>query len=459
MEILVTTIFHEDNPISLLTASLTICLIGKGILYEDDDEPIKLLDQDYSNVIKEYHMSLIGKILNPKKQDNLKEIGSRLGHVDTLELLEGRMLIDVDSRRPLKFKGKLNLQKVKKLPLSSNMRCCLSIALFVGYCPSLSRSQSQAERGDVFARVQLPPNSARQNSIRNYHNTGLELTRQPSLREHHSSAVQARHPIAPRSHVYGDRQYDAEAYLRRNRGEENRYGSHKDRIVRGRDKHKNKRYGDSRYGNGPYDRKYGNTWRQKPRQDKTIVYDDVAGQVSGSRDVVTSDVVPYEHSSNSKEKQRLIDFNNQNSEVQKTGEERQSKRLASAIVTPSRLLQAAEDNATVRTKGATRSLTYSPLNKEDANAMEDDQMIGALNDMELITMMKVLMECNVQEDDLLGEDLMEMEDGVQPYIQGVTSKAKVIKHGSKTAKGSTVKGNKNNVPLGIQSRKTEFLRR
>lgn len=192
---------------------------GKGILYEDDDEPIKLLDQDYSNVIKEYHMSLIGKILNPKKQDvikliqkmptqwgmqdritandlgngkflfnftseedinyvlrkghfhfnycmfvlvrwepivhddypwvipfwvqligiplhlwtvkNLKEIGSRLGHVDTLELLEGRMLIDVDSRRPLKFKGKLNLQKVKKLPLSSNMRCCLSIALFV----------------------------------------------------------------------------------------------------------------------------------------------------------------------------------------------------------------------------------------------------------------------------------------------------------------------------------------
>lgn len=253
-----------------------------------------------------------------------------------------------------------------------------------GYCPSLSRSQSQAERGDVFARVQLPPNSARQNSIRNYHNTGLELTRQPSLREHHSSAVQARHPIAPRSHVYGDRQYDAEAYLRRNRGEENRYGSHKDRIVRGRDKHKNKRYGDSRYGNGPYDRKYGNTWRQKPRQDKTIVYDDVAGQVSGSRDVVTSDVVPYEHSSNSKEKQRLIDFNNQNSEVQKTGEERQSKRLASAIVTPSRLLQAAEDNATVRTKGATRSLTYSPLNKEDANAMEDDQMIGALNDMELV---------------------------------------------------------------------------
>ncbi|KAF3497871.1 hypothetical protein DY000_02053387 [Brassica cretica] len=84
------------------------------------------------------------------------------------------------------------------------------------------------------------------------------------------------------------------------------------------------------------------------------------------------------------QKKKLIDFNNQNSEVQKSGEERQSKRLASAIVTPSRLLQAAEDNATVRTKGATRSLTYSPLNKEDANAMEDDQMIGALNDMELV---------------------------------------------------------------------------
>lgn len=44
-------------------------LKGKGILYEDDDDPIKLTDQDDSQIIKEYLMSLIGKILNPKKQN------------------------------------------------------------------------------------------------------------------------------------------------------------------------------------------------------------------------------------------------------------------------------------------------------------------------------------------------------------------------------------------------------
>lgn len=36
----------------------------------------------------------------------MKRIGGRLGHVDTIELKAGRMLIDIDSRRPLKFKRK-----------------------------------------------------------------------------------------------------------------------------------------------------------------------------------------------------------------------------------------------------------------------------------------------------------------------------------------------------------------
>lgn len=41
---------------------------GKGILYEDDYQPIKLLDRDDSYVIKDFGKALIGKILNPKKQ-------------------------------------------------------------------------------------------------------------------------------------------------------------------------------------------------------------------------------------------------------------------------------------------------------------------------------------------------------------------------------------------------------
>lgn len=44
-------------------------LKGKGILYENDDEPIQLLEDDGPQAIKEFNLSLIGKILNPKKQN------------------------------------------------------------------------------------------------------------------------------------------------------------------------------------------------------------------------------------------------------------------------------------------------------------------------------------------------------------------------------------------------------
>ncbi|XP_056860149.1 uncharacterized protein LOC130508589 [Raphanus sativus] len=38
---------------------------GKGILYEDHDGPIQLDDQEDSHTIREYRMSLIGKVLSP----------------------------------------------------------------------------------------------------------------------------------------------------------------------------------------------------------------------------------------------------------------------------------------------------------------------------------------------------------------------------------------------------------
>lgn len=169
-------------------------LKGKGIQY-DDDEPNQLTAEEDDHVIKKFLMSLIGKILNPKKQNvekliqtmptqwgmqdlitandlgngrflfnftseedlksvlskgpfhynycmfvlvrwepivyddypwiipfwvqlsgiplhywilkNLRKIGERLGHIDTIELSEGQMLIDIDSRLPLKFSKKL----------------------------------------------------------------------------------------------------------------------------------------------------------------------------------------------------------------------------------------------------------------------------------------------------------------------------------------------------------------
>lgn len=42
---------------------------GKCILYDDDDAPIKLTDQDDSVLVNEFRLTLIGKILNQKKQN------------------------------------------------------------------------------------------------------------------------------------------------------------------------------------------------------------------------------------------------------------------------------------------------------------------------------------------------------------------------------------------------------
>ncbi|KAL0731209.1 hypothetical protein Bca4012_027303 [Brassica carinata] len=234
---------------------------GKGILYDDDDAPIKLTDQDDTQLINEFSLTLIGKILNPKKQnidkllqkmpsqwgmedritandlgdgkfllnfnsedelksvlrqgpfhfnfcmfvlvrwepivhddypwiipfwvrvigvplhlwtvENLKNIGGRLGHVDTLELSEGRMLIDVDTRRPLKFSRKFESPdgdevtiEIKYDILFKHCSTCGMLTHEKEYCPSLdvTTRQPRPERPDVFSRVQLSSQWCSRNS-------------------------------------------------------------------------------------------------------------------------------------------------------------------------------------------------------------------------------------------------------------------------------------------------------
>ncbi|WZZ70815.1 hypothetical protein YC2023_082185 [Brassica napus] len=80
---------------------------GKGILYEDDDEPIKLTDQDDSHVIKEYHLSLIGKVSNLKKQNVeklLQTMPTQWGVQDRVtanDLGNGKFLINFTSEEDL----------------------------------------------------------------------------------------------------------------------------------------------------------------------------------------------------------------------------------------------------------------------------------------------------------------------------------------------------------------------
>lgn len=92
----------------------------------------------------------------------------------------------------------------------------------------------------------------------------------------------------------------------------------------------------------------------------------------------------------------------------------------------------------------------------EANGFENEQIIGALNDMKLVDQNNdgSMMECEEQEDDLLGEDLIAMED-VQPYTLATSSTTKDLKKESNSATIS----NRRNVPLGIQPKKAKFLRR
>ena len=224
---------------------------GKGILLEeDDDAPILLPDQADEHLIKEYSLSLIGKILNPKKQNverlivampdqwgmsekitacdlgngcflfnfdneedlnyvlnqgpfhhnfymfvlvrwepvvdesypslvpfwiqlqgiplhlcthqNLEAIGDRLGKVDKIDSAEGKIRVEIDSSKPLKFTRKLQTRKKEdiniKLHYEMLFKHCSTCGLMTHetqYCTMYqSSTQSQLTgRETVFDRV------------------------------------------------------------------------------------------------------------------------------------------------------------------------------------------------------------------------------------------------------------------------------------------------------------------
>ncbi|KAJ4888330.1 Uncharacterized protein Rs2_28078 [Raphanus sativus] len=342
---------------------------GKGIAYDedDDDAPIRLVDREEASVIKEFNLTLLGKILNPKKQVvekllqtmpsqwglsdritandigngkflfsflseedlnsvlrqgpfhynfcmfvlvrwepivhddypwtisfwvqlvgfplhlwtdvNLRNIGGRLGHVDTLELSEGRMLIDIDSRKPLKFSRKVEYKgdevtiEIKYTLFFKHCTTCGMLSHEKGYCPTTDvKSRLQLpERSDVFARMQLPYES-RAAPVPNREFSQLSLnTNQRMLSSDQFNSA--------RTKSYEERSYHQSSLVSRDtqsrhvetnsRGssfqERNSYHSwdankrgsrHSDRIIRRKDDYsRNNRYGGARANSGPYDRK------------------------------------------------------------------------------------------------------------------------------------------------------------------------------------------------------------
>ncbi|KAL0730621.1 hypothetical protein Bca4012_026714 [Brassica carinata] len=247
------------------------------------------------------------------------------------------------------------------------------------------------------------------------------------------------------AHLMRNNRYEPDAHFPRNRGDI-QY-DHRDRIIQGRDEHKISRYGGSRYESGPYARKPERTWLEKSRIEV------VNGRVRASSNGNEDRIVPYEQPTSSMV--AANDDANQSKEQPKSGGN--AKLLVRNIVTPSRVPPIEDDNVTIRAKCAPRSLTFSPSSLQvEANGFENEQIIGALSDMEIVDQSNEggIMEYELQEDDLLGEDLNEME-GVQPYTVATSSTTKEHKDRSTTSSNS----NRLIVPLGIQTKKAEFLHR
>ncbi|KAL0667059.1 hypothetical protein Bca4012_029763 [Brassica carinata] len=402
---------------------------GEGIMYEDDDDaPIKLLDRDDSYLIKEFGLSLIGKILNHRKQSvekllqtmpaqwgladkitandlgnekfllnftseedlnfvlrqgpfhynfcmfvlvrwepivhddypwiipfwvhligfplhlwtdtNLRNIGGRIGHIDTLELTEGRMLIAVDSRQPLKFSRKVEYEgdevtiKIKYDMLFKHCTICVMMSHEKRYCPSLdirARIQPRLERPGVFSRVQIPQEqmSHTQSSQQSSRQSSL-MGKEPQHR--HASSQPTRDDL--RTNFNGS---NYENMGSKSRAWENidQQGHHSDRVMRRRHEYnRTNRDGGTRHG--PYDRSKEQAWRVKSRR----------------ADASDVDQTHSEH----------------------------------------------------------RRCSFSPLRETEPSGAKD-QIIEALHDMELVDQQDGdMLEAEGDEDDLLGLDLMEMED-------------------------------------------------
>ncbi|KAG2252859.1 hypothetical protein Bca52824_082995 [Brassica carinata] len=513
-------------------SSHMVDLKGKGILYEDDDTPIKLTDQDDTLIVNEFSLSLIGKILNPKKQNfekllqkmpsqwgmadritandlgngkflinftseedlsfvlrqgpfhfnfcvfglvrwepivhddypwiipfkvqvigiplhlwtdkNLRNIGARLGHVhvDTLDVAEGRMLVDVDTRRPLKFSRKVETKdgdevtiKIKYEMLFKHCSTCGMLTHEKDNCPSVSdmrsRLQPHTERPGIFTRMQLPQEQSQRHNSHNDHRANA-LSRYGQHME-----TSTRNSV---SSGYGE---DDRKYAQRKPYSGEIQGTHADRIVRRHsDLSRSNRYGGSRASKGPYDRHQKQNWQAKVESTKHTV-----------PSVHSREIVPYEQTSPI----RNNGLNGSNGQQGlRSGEVNTAKRRASIIVTPSRGDHDMDENVTKRAKGLTQSLSFTSLSdQEPVTTVGDNQIIAALNDMDIEDQQEDgVMEFEAPDEDFLGLDLKEMEDTAAQHVASM----KTTCHDVKALKISK-QGTKANVPLGFQSKKIEILHR
>ncbi|KAJ0254445.1 hypothetical protein HA466_0109320 [Hirschfeldia incana] len=152
-------------------------------------EPV--VNDDYSWIIP-FWVEITGIPLHLWTIKNLENIGRRLGSIETVELTAGRMLIDVDTRKPLTFSRKVVAKEGEEATIQIHydklFKHCRTFGLLtheMSYCPSKPPvMRSHDERLGVFARVQLPNKAvSRQSSLREGQKNGYNARKSmPSIK-------------------------------------------------------------------------------------------------------------------------------------------------------------------------------------------------------------------------------------------------------------------------------------
>ncbi|KAF8107775.1 hypothetical protein N665_0117s0043 [Sinapis alba] len=310
-------------------------------------EPI--IHDDYPWIIP-FWVQLTGMPLHLWTMKNLRNIGGRLVHVDTVEMSEGRMLIDIDSRNPLKFSRKIQAPTGEE------------VSIHIKY-------------DMLFKHVQ----------------TALDNRRLDHQSERTVKAHGSLHAPSERF----SRLEEPQAGIT--------YLSHKDRVMHRRDEHARNRFGtrDASYERRPYERRTEHLWRPK----LSNVIKRVTNKTADERQVSAhQELSQYDHVS-SVRTDRREELPCEDAEV---SDVHSSKRLASKIVTPRRFSPSTEDNVTIRDKGVARSLLFTSKDTADLSSGNgDEQMIEALDGMgsdivPLNNMDSEMMDFVEHEDDLLG---------------------------------------------------------
>ncbi|CAN7022955.1 unnamed protein product, partial [Brassica rapa subsp. trilocularis] len=292
----------------------------------------------------------------------------------------------------------------------------------------------QGERSDVFSRVQLPVGGVSRQSLLRDKATENRFGRDGYGRRDNRS----RSPVRERR-TAGGFMNDARAAYSRRDGDYSRYDGGRDKTVwgqGGKERKSTSGYAKQSSRYAPYGKHKPTTWRVKEwstscavdNEEGTASYVGTQSRSNGDVSVqIPDDVMVHD--------------------PHKSG----GKRIASQIVTPVR--NDNDDNVTKRPRISPRLLTFSPTEKV---LPDDAQIIGALNGMEIAPEIQdeTMIAMETQDDDLLGEDLMEME-GTGREVEPVGNGSERVK----PRKSSHKSGGRSGFPFGIQNKKAVFLRR